>query len=49
MVTLLFKDDESYVDLESSYALGILVSGCLSTEFGVQIRLKIWLCEPKRT
>jgi hypothetical protein len=36
----LFKDDESYVDAESSYALSRRVSGGPSTKFGVQIPLK---------
>jgi hypothetical protein len=40
MVILLFKDDESYVDPESSYALSRRVSGCPSTKFGVRIHLK---------
>jgi hypothetical protein len=37
---LLFKDDESYVDPESSYTLSRLVPGCPNTKFGVRIPLK---------
>jgi hypothetical protein len=40
MVILLFKDEESYVDPESSYAPSRRVSGCPSTKFGVRIPLK---------
>jgi hypothetical protein len=40
MVILLFKDDESYVDLEASYAHGRRVSDCPSTKFEVRIPLK---------
>jgi hypothetical protein len=36
----LFKVDESYVDLESNYALGRHVSDCPSTKFTVGIPLK---------
>jgi hypothetical protein len=39
-IILPFKDDESYVDPESSYAPSRRVSGCPSTEFGVRIALK---------
>jgi hypothetical protein len=35
-----FKDDESNVDPESSYALSRRVSGCPTTKFGVRIPLK---------
>jgi hypothetical protein len=41
MVILLFKDDESHVDSESSYALSRRVTGCPSTKFGFWIPLKI--------
>jgi hypothetical protein len=40
MIILLFKDDESYVDPESSSALNRRVSGCPSTKFGVRIPLE---------
>jgi hypothetical protein len=40
MVILLFKDDESYVDSESSYALSRRVAGCPNTKYGVRIPLK---------
>jgi hypothetical protein len=40
MVIPLFKDDESYVNPECSYALSRRVSGCPSTKFGVRIPLK---------
>jgi hypothetical protein len=40
MIILLFEDDESYVDPESSYALSRRVSGCPSTKFGVRSPLK---------
>jgi hypothetical protein len=36
----LFKDDESYVDPESSYALSRHAFGCPNTELGVRIPLK---------
>jgi hypothetical protein len=35
----IFKDDESCVDPESSYAFSRRVSGCPSTKFGVRIPL----------
>jgi hypothetical protein len=38
-VILLFKDDESNINPESSYALSRRVSGCTSTKFGVRIPL----------
>jgi hypothetical protein len=40
MVILLFKDDKSYVDLESSYAISRRVPGYPCTKFGVRISLK---------
>jgi hypothetical protein len=40
MVVLLFKDDESNLDPESSYALSRRVFRCPRTKFGVRIRSK---------
>jgi hypothetical protein len=40
MVTPLFKDDESCVDPEFSYAFSRRISRCPSTKFGVRIPLK---------
>jgi hypothetical protein len=40
MVITLFKDDESYVDPESSYALSRRISRCPNAKFGVRNPLK---------
>jgi hypothetical protein len=43
MIILLIKDDESYIDLEASDALGRRISNCPSTKIGVRILSKTQL------